>query len=149
MPTFDDASWHSVESLGPVESNADLFQWSADAGMYRWPGYMGMSPALRTFPLTAVATHVFMSRTKVSHLSSLTTEQAAEPFTVTNKATAQSTDADAPSLLLDFGREVAGRLLVESASPADATLSIAYGESEVKRLRPDSPLGSRAGITSV
>ncbi len=133
--TFDDSLWHSVASLGPVESNVDFFQWSADAGMYGWPGYMGMSPALRTFPLIAVeVTHVFTGHATFSHLSSLTMEKAAEPFTVTNKATVQTTDADAPSLLLDFGREVAGRLLVESASPADATLSIAYGESEVEAL---------------
>ena len=32
---FDDSSWQPVASLGPVESNADFFQWSVDAGIDR------------------------------------------------------------------------------------------------------------------
>jgi alpha-L-rhamnosidase len=145
-PAFDDASWQPVESLGPIESNADFFQWSADAGMYGWPGYMGMSPALRSFPLSAVAvSHVFAGHAAFTHLASLTSASAVQPFVVTNRATAQTTYADAPSLLLDFGREVAGRLLVESASFADTTLSIAYGESELEALATGLTSGQQGG----
>jgi len=145
-PGFDDSSWQPVESLGPIESNMDFFQWSADAGMYGWPGYMGMSPALRTLPMTAVAvTHVFTGHASFSHLPSLTSPNAVKPFVVTNQASATTTDADAPSLLLDFGREVAGRLLVESASPADTTLSIAYGESEIEALASGLTPGQQGG----
>jgi hypothetical protein len=143
---FNDSSWEPVESLGPVESDVDFFQWSADAGMFGWPGYMGMSGALRTFPLTAVAvTHVFSGGAAFSHMTSLTTANAAEPFTVTNSAAAQTTDADDPSLLLDFGREVAGRLFIESASSAAATVSIAYGESEIEALATGLTPGQQGG----
>ncbi len=146
LAAFDDSSWQPAESLGPIESNVDFFQWSADAGMYGWPGYMGMSSPLRTFPLTAVAvTHVFTGRATLSHLESLTTENATDPFTVADEVVAQDTDVDAPSLLLDFGREVTGRLFVESASPADTTLSIAYGESEIEALATGLTPGQQGG----
>ena len=134
-PGFNDSSWHPVESLGPIESDIDFYQWSADAGMYGWPGYMGMSPELRTFPLTAAAvTHIFTGRATLSNLKSLTSPTPSAPFKVTNPTNSQSTDADAPSILLDFGREISGRLFVESASSTDSTLSIAYGESEIEAL---------------
>jgi alpha-L-rhamnosidase len=144
-PGFDESSWRPVESLGPIESNVDFFQWSADAGMFGWPGYRGMSPALRTFPLTAVGvSHTYSGRASFLHVSSLTTPNAAEPFAVTNQAAGIS-DADAPSLLLDFGREVAGRLYVESASPTDSRLSVTYGESEIEALATGLTPGQQGG----
>ena len=114
--------------------------------MYGWPGYMGMSPTLRTISLTASAvTHVFSGRGSFANLSSLTSVNPTAPFTVTNRGGAQSTDVDAPSLLLDFGREVAGRLLIESASSMDATLSIAYGESEIEAMATGLTPGQQGG----
>ena len=143
---FDDSAWPAVESLGPIESNVDFRQWSADAGMYGWPGYMGMSPELRTFTLPAVAvSHVFMGRARFDNLAALTSDKPGATFTVTNDGPAQGTDADAPSILLDFGREIAGRLLVESASSTDAEISIAYGESEIEALATGSTPGQQGG----
>jgi alpha-L-rhamnosidase len=143
---FDDSSWPAVESLGQIESNVDFLQWSADAGMYGWPGYMGMSPGLRAFSLPATAvSHVFAGRAILGNLASLTTQNPNAPFTVTNESGAHETDADAPSLLLDFGREIAGRLLVESASSLDTTISIAYGESEIEALATGLTPGQQGG----
>ena len=143
---FDDSKWKAVESLGPVEGNVDFFQWSADAGMYGWPGYRGMSPRLRTYPLIAVAaTHAFAGRASFANRASLTSAGATVPFTVTRATEAPASDADAPSLLLDFGREVAGRLVVESASAEDATLSIAYGESEIEAQATGLTPGQQGG----
>jgi hypothetical protein len=145
-PGFDDSSWLPVESLGPIESNIDFFQWSADAGMYGWPGYMGMSPELRTFSMPAAAvTHVFSGRASFDHITALTRESSTAPFTVTNETSGEQTDADAPSLLLDFGREISGRLLVESASGSDTLLSIAYGESEIEALATGLTAGQQGG----
>ncbi len=130
-PTLDDSSWPHAATLGPIESNIDFFQWNADAGMYAWPNYRGVSAPLRTYPLpAAAATHLFPSPSVFTPLEALT---SSAPFTVT-LAPPTSTDSEAPSLLLDFGREVAGRLLIESASPTPITLSIAYGESELEAL---------------
>jgi hypothetical protein len=145
-PGFDDTLWPAVASLGPIESNVDFLQWSADAGMYGWPGYMGMSSRLRTFSKHAAAvTHVFPGGASFKNLTSLTGEHPTALFTVTNDKDGSQTDADAPSLLLDFGREVAGRLLVESASSSDATISIAYGESEIEALATGISPGQQGG----
>ena len=144
--SFNDSAWPQVSSLGPIESNVDFFQWNADAGMYGWPGYMGMSPDLRTLPVTAVAVkNLFSGNAKLEHTASLTTFEPAEPFSVTYLPGPQSTDADAPSLLLDFGREISGRLLVESASEQDAILSVAYGESELEAMATGLTPGQRGG----
>ena len=48
------------DSLGPIESSIDLLQWNADAGMYDWPGYDGISPFPRTDPASPVSVnHVY------------------------------------------------------------------------------------------
>lgn len=146
-PSFDDSAWRPVDSLGPIESNIDFFQWSVDAGMYGWPGYMGMSSELRAFSLPAAAvTHVFASRASFTHLEALTDKSTDGSFTVTISHPEEiRSDEDAPFLLLDFGREVSGRLLVESASPHDSLLSIAYGESEIEAIATGLTPGQQGG----
>jgi alpha-L-rhamnosidase len=139
---FDDSTWPAANPLGPVESNVDFFQWNGDAGMYEWPGYMGMSPSLRTYSLKPAAiSHVFAGAATFSTPDDLT--KNGQPFTVTNLGT--PTDSEAPSLLLDFGREVTGRVLIESASPCDATVSLAYGESEIEAMSTGLSPGQQGG----
>ena len=143
-PGFDDTHWDEVESLGSIESNVDFFQWNADAGMYGWPGYRGMSPELSTYSLLpAAVSHVYTGESQLTNLDSLTAANAAALFTVTLPGS--PADAEAPSLLLDFGREVSGRLLVESACNCTATLSIAYGESEIEAMSTGLTPGQRGG----
>jgi alpha-L-rhamnosidase len=50
-PAFDDSSWPAVQTLGALGSKSDFLQWNADAGLYAWPGYSGISAAMRTFRL--------------------------------------------------------------------------------------------------
>ena len=50
---FDDARWKPVESIGAIESSIDMFQWNADAGLYDWPGYDGISGYLAHTPIPA------------------------------------------------------------------------------------------------
>lgn len=133
QPGFDDSGWAKVMSLGPIESNIDFFQWSADAGMYGWPGYRGMSPFLQTESVApAQVTHVFAGAGSFAHVESLTGGGSA-PFEVRWRELSP-TDEEAPSILIDFGREIAGRVVIESASARDAVVSIAYGESELEAL---------------
>jgi alpha-L-rhamnosidase len=140
---FDDRAWPAVTSLGPIEGNMDLFQWNADAGMYAWPDYMGMSEPLRTYALAPQAiTHVYAGHSRLANLDALSRPSAA-PFTITLPHT--SIDAEAPSLLLDFGREVSGRVLIESACDCIATLSIAYGESEIEAMSTGFTSGRQGG----
>jgi alpha-L-rhamnosidase len=141
--TFDDKAWPTASSLGPIEGNVDLFQWNADAGMYSWPGYIGMFPSLRNYSLQPEnITHIYAAHSQLKNIISLT-QAAASPFTITLPNT--PVDAEAPSLLLDFGREVSGRLLVESACDCIATLSIAYGESEIEAMSTGLSPGQQGG----
>ena len=52
-PAFDDAKWAPVQSIGGIESSVELFQWNADAGLYDWPGYDGISGYLAHTPIPA------------------------------------------------------------------------------------------------
>lgn len=52
--SFNDASWANADSLGGVESSIEFLQWNADAGMYDWPGYDGISPFLSQYHLRAI-----------------------------------------------------------------------------------------------
>ncbi len=128
-PDFDDSAWPAVETLGPIESDINLRQWNTDAGMYNWPGYTGVAPFLRQTPLAAVAvSHVFSGRSTIANADALTKPGSA-PLTVRLLAP-MLPQQDAPSLVLDFGRETVGRLQIVSASATPALVSIEYGESE-------------------
>jgi len=143
--SFDDSAWPHVESLGPIESNVDFFQWSADAGMYGWPGYRGMSPWLRTVQLRPVrVSHVYSGRGNIQGINSLINPSIAGPFAVSIPSPA-STDAEAPSVLLDFGREIAGRIVFDSSSAKESVVSIAYGESELEALATGITTEQRGG----
>ncbi len=50
---FDDSSWKPVQSIGAIESTVELFQWNADAGLYDWPGYDGISGYLAHMDIPA------------------------------------------------------------------------------------------------
>ena len=143
--SFDDRQWPLVESLGPIEHDLSFFQWSADAGMYGWPGYTGMSPYLRTYRLLAERiTHTYEGQSHFANLDALIAAAPADKSRPHNESklfavsmpAVPAVDSEAPTLMLDFGREVNGRLLVESACVCEATLSsVAYGESEMEAMR--------------
>lgn len=126
---FDDAAWPAVTALGSIEGNIDLLQWNADAGLYDWPGYEGASPFLAHayFPAAAL-TEVDAGDGEFENLDALKGQDAPREFTVKLPpgATAGTTD---PSVTLDFGREVTGRLQLESDTDAPLWVSIRYGES--------------------
>ncbi len=144
QPGFHDSSWRKVESLGPIEGNPDFFQWNADAGLYDWPGYLGMSPSLRTYPAPAAdATHLYAAGGHFDHLDDLRSSASGAGFSVTLPASGID-PSDPPHLLLDFGREIAGRLYVESACRCTEEISVSYGESEGEALSGQQFLGVNA-----
>lgn len=126
---FNDTAWKPVQSIGGIESSIELFQWNADAGMYDWPGYDGISAFLarKKLPAETIRTS-YAGRGSFENLPALT--GGAGEFTVHYVA-----DGDAPpSLMLDFGRELTGRLEVESDTDAPVQMSIQYGEDEREAL---------------
>lgn len=146
LPSFDDSTWAPVQTLGTIESSIDMFQWNADAGMYDWPGYDGISPFLRHYSFEPeTVTHIFLGRSHFENMAALTSprnsavEKSAE-FTV-KPAAKHLPDEIAPSLLLDFGREVTGRLELQSDCDCNAFVTIQYGESEEEAILGGDYLG--------
>ena len=62
-----------MQSIGSIESSIDMFQWNADAGLYDWPGYDGISGYLAHTPIPAsgILAH-YAGRGSMENLASLT-----------------------------------------------------------------------------
>lgn len=127
---FDDSSWPLVQTLGALGSRSDFLQWNADAGLYAWPGYAGISSAMRTFRLLPVGLRDVAQPSTLHNQDALTqpVHSGEGTFTVTP-------DAAAPSALtLDFGKEVSGRIHLVSTSDQTVTVNTSYGESDEEAL---------------
>lgn len=130
---FDASSWMPVKALGPIESSIEFYQANEDAGLYRWPGYVGASTFLAhtSLPITEVQ-QIYRGRSSYSNLDSLTKTSVpgtAQEFTV-HLASASVPEQQVPSLLLDFGKEINGRLQIVSDSDHPIQMTIQYGESK-------------------
>ncbi len=131
---FNDSAWRQVDDLGGIESAIGLFQANADAGMYAWPGYDGISPFLARYPLKALEVRrVYAGVGVIKNVQALTGDTHGGPFAVMLPAKHVSR-TDAPQVLLDFGREVDGRIELRSESNAPAEVTVQYGESAAEAL---------------
>ena len=132
---FNDSSWKHVQTLGGIESTLDLFQWNADAGLYAWPGFDGISPFLAH---RRVAAQALLSMTQASsrleNVTQLTKTTPSADFVVHLSASNLPTQ-QAPSIILDFGKELTGRLELVSNSASTAQVTIQYGESYDEMLK--------------
>jgi len=130
--SFDDSGWPDADALGSIEGNIDFFQWNRDAGLYQWPGYEGASAFLaHTFLPAAEVRDIYISGGgSYDNTDALTSpdQNPAHEFTVRMDPHRAPTDF-VPSVTLDFGREVTGRIQVLSDTDAPITVSVAYGES--------------------
>lgn len=126
-PAFDDVSWSPVRSLGGMESSVEFFQWNVDNGLYAWPGYDGISPYLAQMSVKpAEYTHVIAGDGAI---------QTATDGTLTLSLPGGKLDDDhAPQVLIDFGREVNGRIRFVSKSGAAVKATVAYGEDPVEAM---------------
>lgn len=135
-PSFDDSAWPAADSLGGIESSIEFFQWNADAGMYAWPGYDGISPFLAQYHLAAMhISHVYDGLGKLHSPETLTSGPSSGSEFRVELPRDEVTLYDAPQILLDFGREVTGRIELQSDSDQPADLTVQYGESEMEALR--------------
>jgi alpha-L-rhamnosidase len=126
---FDDSSWQPVDARGSIEGNIDFLQWNDDAGMYDWPGYQGESPFLAHIFLPAEKLlDVYPAQGAYENLDALTSSGPGGEFSA--KTGTPAAGETAPGITLDFGREVAGRVQLQSDSDQPVTVSVAYGESE-------------------
>jgi hypothetical protein len=131
--TFDDAKWKAVQSIGSIESSVELFQWNADAGLYDWPGYDGISEYLAHTPIPASGILAqYAGRGSFTNLESLTGGTGV--FGVRLPAV-RLTDEEAPSVVLDFGRELTGRVELVSDSDTPVTVTVQMGESDSEAMK--------------
>jgi alpha-L-rhamnosidase len=116
--TFDDAAWKPVQTLGALGSRSDFLQWNADAGLYAWPGYAGIGPAMRTFWAAPVAVRDANGKVEGGALAAL------------RDGKLEVLAGDAPVVMtLDFGKELSGRVRLVSSSGERAEVATSYGES--------------------
>ena len=113
---FPDAEWPGVALEGRVESNIDFFQVNNDSALYQWPGYDGISPFLA---------HMALAPTGI-----VSDDGQLQPLATSQPIVFRAGQTTSRSLLLDFGREVNGRLQLSSASSHPFTLTYQYGESK-------------------
>lgn len=131
---FDDSGWKPVHSFGAVESSIEFFQWNDDAGMYAWPGYIGSSKFLAHVSIPAHAVEqTFFGNSQFENVDALTTPDSGKEFTV-KKNPSQHLNPDTPSLLLDFGKEITGRIELVSDAKIPIHVTVAYGESKDEAL---------------
>lgn len=129
QPGYDASHWSPVASLGGIESNPDLTQGALDSEMYRWGGYDGISPFLARRSISvAKVLEASTGAGQLGNLQALTQPTPSAQFFVVTPQVVK-TDSDYPSLILDFGREISGRLEVESGSAASSKIRLRYGES--------------------
>ena len=133
-PEFNDSAWASAKSFGSMEGDIDFFQSNSDSGLYRWPGYDGISPFLVHLPLPAM--NVLEVRSGSGRFEGLETLRSSQqgPVTVVQSSLVADPDS-APSLVLDFGREVNGRLEIVSDSSGPWQLTLQLGESFEEALK--------------
>ncbi len=139
---FDDTLWPHVQSLGSLEGSIDFFQWNADAGLYAWPGYLGEAAYMANYTMAPLRVEqVGGPQDAFANMKALTgpastVKPAAGKSQIFSVKAANDTarHKDTPALLLDFGREVTGRVELLSNSGDAAKITLQYGESlgEVK-----------------
>ncbi len=133
--SLDDSSWPAADSLGGVESSIEFFQWNADAGMYAWPGYDGISPFLSQYHFAAMhIDHVYDGLGMLHNPESLTGSPSSGSEFSVELPTEEMSLYNAPQILLDFGREVDGRIELQSDSNEPSDVAVQYGESEMEAL---------------
>ncbi|HXW56295.1 MAG TPA: alpha-L-rhamnosidase C-terminal domain-containing protein [Candidatus Cybelea sp.] len=145
-PGFDDSAWTTAKSLGSVDTRVDGYrgwfvttsnlEWNSDSEMYRWPGYDGISPYLAHLPLAPKsADGLSAGAGRFENISALTQPGTPGDFEVhLPRPLLTGTVEQPPSLVLDFGREINGRLEVISDSAQPIRLALQYGESREEAL---------------
>jgi hypothetical protein len=120
--SFDDTAWPPVQTLGVLGSRSDFLQWNADAGLYAWPGYTGISPAMRTF--------------RVAPVTILDPSGEGGEHSIPTRGFTFATDGVRASsvVTLDFGKEISGRIHLVSSTDRAVTVETSYGESAEEAL---------------
>jgi alpha-L-rhamnosidase len=130
---LDDRGWAQAHRIGGLDSTPGAREHNADARLYPWPRYAGISREI-----SAKESHAILVRdvrpesTRFENLRALVGD-ANEPFRAVQDA--PSTNRNPPSVVLDFGRVLSGRLKFVSGTDSPVTLRVQLGESVEEALR--------------
>jgi hypothetical protein len=134
-PSFKDADWQPVHSFGGIESSIEFLQRNSDAGLYDWPGYDGISSFLAHVKIPAQKIiEQYPGQGQFIHLNAITSAASSSGELEVKLPATTLTDAEAPSVFLDFGKELVGRVEIVSDSDSPATVTVQMGESEAEAL---------------
>lgn len=130
---FNDSAWPHTTSFGAINGNVDFREWNNDGGLYDWPGYTGVATYLARYPLKAARIEdVLTATSSLENIGSLTHRGPIpedKEFTVSLAAPVMI-EQNAPSIVLDFGKEVSGWVQLTSDSNSPVTVTVQYGESK-------------------
>ena len=132
---FDDAAWHPATIIAPVNGGV----WAGSGGLSGWPGYDVDVPYLAhvSLPFAHVA-DVHPGTGKITGADSL----AGHADAIVSITPPPSGAADPPSVLLDFGQEIAGRIRL---TPLTAGV-VLVGTGESREEAEKSPWGGMRSL---
>lgn len=122
---FDDSTWRSAS----VEAELTGGPWGAAGGLSGWPGYEDGVPYLAHMSLKPILVEMLTGQGALSGLATLVNKGGVS----LKVRPATPGAANPPSLLMDFGQEVAGRIQI--SGPDGAQVQVATGESREECLK--------------
>ena len=117
---FNDAAWQSARVVGPLTSDP----WASVGGLLDWPGYDTSASYLAHITLQPVAVSDVSG--PVEGLRDIAS-QGAKPIRIL-----KASDSTVPGFVLDFGKEVAGRIEIEGDGGAAL---VGTGESREEAMK--------------
>ena len=122
-PVFDDSAWPSARVIAPLTGGV----WSGAGGLQGWPGYDTSVPYLAHLALPfAQVVHVKANGGMITGTDRFG-GRLGSVLTVTPSK-------DAPSLTLDFGKEIAGRVQLEGLTAGTVIVGTGESQEEAEKL---------------
>ena len=136
---FEDGGWQAATVIAPLEGGP----WAGAGGLQGWPGYQeATAPYLAHLTLpVAHMTNVHPGAGEIDGADTL----AGHPRAVLTVTPPPAGAADTPSVLLDFGREVAGRVMIQPLTPG--VVLVGTGEDDAEAIK--SPWGGQHRLSLV
>jgi hypothetical protein len=117
-PQFDDSTWQNAIGGAGLEDDPTQYQGLYDTELFVWPGYDGISPFLAHETVVPCAYECYSGGGSISIAADGTLDVSVPEA------------GEQPHMLLDFGREINGRLSVKLNGDSPCTVAISYGESQ-------------------
>ena len=142
-PGYNDSGWKTARVVAPLQGDP----WASVGGLYGWPGYDVSAPYLAHLRLAPAALLDLQNNAGQIRRD----DKAKDTFLVTLPASAAGTP---PSIVVDFGQEIAGRVEIsgaeatgkgrnkaQEAGASERTFAVMVGTGESQEEAVKSPWG--------